>query len=82
MLIPAWSEAVVRRHRADLHPDDIEAVNRVEIAQGIVIKTTGATYLSDILRACGAVSLATRNDINAPVEVLVDDALRILGAHP
>ncbi len=60
--------------------EQLERLNRLQIAQTIVMQTTDAKGNSQITKVCSAVIMAMRNDMDAPVEILVDDALLILGA--
>ena len=71
--------ARIEAERDTMTTKQLERLNRLQEAQVIVMQTTDAQGTRQIMQCVYAVQMAMANDDAAPVETLVDDALRILG---
>lgn len=58
----------------------IGQLDRLQRAQIIVIEKANPLGADEVLHVCTATQMAMTNDMTAPVETIVDNALRILGA--
>lgn len=59
----------------------IGQLDRLQGAQIIVMKKVNPLGADEVLHVCAATQMAMANDMTAPVETIVDNALRILGCN-